>query len=243
MKNIVVQVALVVLFIFLGILYYSMPLEDLSVDKTFLTLSTFLFALLAGFFISRQAGRYGELRKLTANFDGDMSSLYRAFGHYSAEAQNEAGKVIKKHYQNIVSGGWDYPLTHKTSTITDLHIVMEEAIKKNSNDGINGAVTVRGMLVLSDLQKIRKGMASLRGERIPNFQWMLVYLLTVILILVVSTVDSHLIILGSIVKSAFVVAVVSVVVLLKKLDSLQLFSGAIGEASALDVIEIIDGKK
>ncbi len=243
MKNIVLQVFLAVLFVVLSAIYYNLLLDFTSIDKVFLTLSTFLFALLAGFFISRQAGRYSELRKLTANFDGDMSSIYRAFGHFSTETQIAAGSVIKKYYEKIVSGGWDYPLVHKTTTLTDLHKEIGQAAEKYGPDGVRGATITRIMFVLSDLQKVRKGMVALRDERIPSFQWMLVYMLTVILILVVSTIDSYSLLLGSIVKSAFVIVVISVVILLKKLDSLQLFSGSIGEASAKDVVAIIEGNK
>jgi len=214
-NNKTLQILLIILAIMLTGLYYYIPFERLKVDGIFLTLSTFLFALLTGFFISRQAGRYGELRKIMAEFDGDMSSLYRAFGHYSVEAQNEAGLVIKKHYQNIISGGWDYPLTHRTTTITDLHRIMADAVDQKTNRGINSAVTLRSMMVLSDLQKARKGMAALRGERIPALQWMLVYLLTAMLILVVSTINSHFIIVGSIIKAAFVVATLLVILLLR----------------------------
>lgn len=86
-------------------------------------------------------------------------------------------------------------------------------------------------------------MVALREERIPAFQWMLIYLLTAILMLTVSTIPSALLLLGSIIKAAFIISVLIVAVLLKKLDELRLFEGTIGEHSAQDVVEIIDGKK
>ncbi len=243
MNDIFYKLASVSIFIVLSLVYYNTYLVSESVDKIFLTLSTFLFALLTGFFISRQSGRYGELRKLTANFDGNISSIYRIFGHFSPETQNNAGEIIKNHYKKIVSGGWDYPLTHKTTTLTDLHKEIDVAVDRDGTDGVRGASISRIMFALGDLQKIRKSMVALRNERIPTFQWMLVYLLTAILCFVVSTIDSYHLVLGSLVKAAFVVAVFSVVMLLNKLDSLQLFGGSIGEDSANDVIEIIDKKK
>ncbi len=242
MRDVIVQTVLLVLFLLLAVGYYGTTVI-IEIDKVFLTLATFLFALFSGFFIARQAGRYGDLRKLTADFDGNMSSIYRAFGHYSLEAQESAGNIIAGHYHNIVAHGWDYPLTHKTTTLTNLHTETASAVAQNGTDGVKGAVTTRIMLVLSDVQKIRKQMVALRDERIPGFQWMLVYLLTAILVFVVSTIDSSGFLLGSIVKAAFVIAVVSVVTLLRRLDNLQLFSGSIGENSARDVIEIIKGTR
>jgi len=243
MKQKTLQFIFILLFAGLSAIYYYDLLGDNSVDKIFLTLSTFLFALFTGFFISRQAGRYSEIRKLTANFDGNMSSVYRAIGHFGAEAQQKVGEIIKNHYQMIVKEGWDYPFTNKTSTLTDLHHAVGDIVKKEGTDGIKGATTTRIILALHDEQKIRKNMVALREERIPGFQWVLIYLLTSILILTVSTIPSAYLWLGSIIKAAFIIAVLVVVVLLKKLDELKLFAGNIGEHSAQDVVNIIEGRK
>jgi hypothetical protein len=242
MKQKILEFLLVVVFIVLTMFYYSNSFGA-EVDKTFITLSTFLFALFTGFFISRQSGRYGEIRKLTADFDGTMSATYRAMGHFGDEAQNKAGEIIKNHYENILKHGWDYPFMNKTTTITDLHKLMEETVKINGLDGIKGSVATRNMLGLQDLQKIRKNLVALREERIPTFQWLLVFIVALILITTVSTLVSENFLLSSLIKSAFVSSVLVAVILLKQLDSLKLFSGSIGENSAKDVVNIISGKK
>jgi len=243
MKQSFVQVSLVILFVVLSTVYFYDVISVEEIDKTFLTLSTFLFALFTGFFISRQATRYGNIRKLTADFDGLMSSTYRSFGHYSEAAQKELGEIIKRHYKSTVEGGWDFHIQNKSTTLIDLHNLTEKTVNEVGSDGVKGAITTRIMLGLHEAQKIRKNMVALHDERIPNFQLSLIYILTAILIITVSTIPSVGLFLGSIVKSAFIVSVVVVVVLLKKLDSLQLFAGGIGEKSAQDAIDIIDGKK
>ena len=86
-------------------------------------------------------------------------------------------------------------------------------------------------------------MVALREERIPGLQWVLIYVLSIILILTVSTISSAFLLLGSAIKAAFIVSVLMVAVLLKKLDGLKLFEGVIGEHSARDVVAIIEGKK
>lgn len=243
MKSKLFHISLTTLFFALAWAYFSIGLSNGSIDKIFLTLSTFLFALLSGFFIARQSARYNELRKLSADFDGDMSSMYRVFGHFGEDAQREGGEIIKKHYEKVLQHGWDYPLNNKTTTITDLNKLTHKASEQYGTDGIKGAAVSRILFVLSGTQRVRKGMAALYKERIPRFQWTLVYLLAAILILVVSTIDSAGLLLGSAVKAAFVVAVFSIVILLKRLDALMLFSGTVGEHSARDVIEIIEGNK
>ena len=121
MKQKTLLLAFILLFVALSAAYYYGVFNGSEVDKTFLTLSTFLFALFTGFFISRQAGRYSEIRRLTADFDGNMSGIYRLSGHLGNDEQKKAGDIIKNYYKQIVKNGWDYAFTHKTTTLTYLH--------------------------------------------------------------------------------------------------------------------------
>lgn len=243
MKQKTLQIILVLLFVVLTVIYYYDLFSISDVDKIFLTLSTFLFALFTGFFIARQANRYGGIRKLTADFDGIMSSIYRAFGHFGKEPQEKSGEIIKNHYRMIIKNGWDYPFINKTTTLTDTHHLLKKTVDEYGTDSTKGVATTRMMLGLHTAQKIRKNMVALREERIPGFQWILIYLLTAILILAVSTIPSAFLILGSIIKGAFTISVLVVVVLLHKLDVLNLFAGTIGEDSARDVVDIIEERK
>jgi hypothetical protein len=242
MRKIFSALLIVVFLALTGVYYYNL-LGNSELDKTFLTLSTFLFALFAGFFISRQGSRYGDIRKLTADFDGVLSAIYREFGHFGADAQAKAGIIIKDHYEKILQNGWDYPFMNKTTTITDLHNLVEQTVKEKGADGIKNTTATRSLTGLDDLQKIRKNMVALREERIPGFQWLLIYMLTAILLVAVSVMPSGSILIASAIKGAFVVCILVVVTLLRKLDSLQLFAGVIGEHSAQDVVDIIEGKK
>ena len=86
-------------------------------------------------------------------------------------------------------------------------------------------------------------MVSLREERIPIFQWLLILIIAAILIVTVSTITSVSSWVISLIKAAFVSSVFVAVILLRQFDNLKLFSGKIGEFSAQDVINIIEGKK
>lgn len=243
MKDFKLHIGLLLLFLILALVYYAGIADVDEIDKTFLTLSTFLFALFTGFFISRQATRYSEIRKLTANFDGVLSSVYRSFMHYGDEAWHKAGEIIKNHYNSVTESGWDYHLKNKSTTLTNLHILTDETVNAVGSDGVKGAITTRIILGLHDAQKIRKNMVALHDERIPGFQLMLIYILTAMLVLIVSSIPSGGLMLGSFIKAAFILSVVVVVILLKRLDNLELFSGGIGEKSAQDVLNIIEGTR
>ena len=67
--------------------------------------------------------------------------------------------------------------------------------------------------------------------------------MTVLFITLSITVPSFDFLLPSILKGAFATAIIVVLILLRQLDSLRLFEGIIGEHSAKDVIEIIEGDK
>lgn len=242
MKRSILDIILIIIFIASVFFYYNYAV-GVEIDKIFVTLSTFLFSVFTGFFISRQSGRYAEIRKFIADFDGTISAIYRGMEHFSDDSQKKAGEIIKNHYKMIIENGWDYPFTHKTTTITDLGRLTEKTVKENGLDGIKGSVASRTMIGLQELQKIRKNMISLREERIPAFQWLLIIIIAAILIVAISTISSVNSLLVSLIKSAFVSAILVALVLLKQLDSLKLFSGKIGEYSAQDVINIIEGKK
>ncbi len=233
------------LFLTFGLLTYIYAHIKMGteIDKVFITLSTFLFSIFVGFFISKQSSRYTEIRKCIADYDGLMSSFYRAMQHFSKQAQASAGTIIASHYQNILNHGWDYPFTNKTTTLTDLHILSEEVVQTYGTDGIKNAVINRHMIGLQELQKLRKNLVSLREERIPTFQWSLILLIATILTVTISTVTSVDLLFLSSIKAAFVCCIVVAVVLLYKLDTLELFSGNIGEHSAQDVLNIIQGTK
>ncbi len=159
-KDIKLTIALFLIFVSLTVIYFFVN-TNIDLDKSFLTLSTFLFALFSGFMISRQSARYGALKKALADFDGDMSSMYRVFGHFGGKEQQKAGSIILKHYENILKFGWDYPLKNRTTTIIDLNKLTKAVADKYGTDGIKGAAISRMLFVLSGTQRVRKEIASL----------------------------------------------------------------------------------
>ena len=73
------------IFVLLAIGYYLLPIPYLETVSLFLSAATFLFAIFAGFFISRQGTRYSKIRELIADFDGGLSAIYRNIGHFGAK--------------------------------------------------------------------------------------------------------------------------------------------------------------
>lgn len=230
----------VISFFFNGFVDFS----QYQIDKVYLTVSTFLFTVFNGFFISRQSARYTEIRNSLSRFDADMSIIFRESTHFDDEEHAYIATLIREYYAVVLSHkNWSYYyFTHKTNLISSLHEYLQVCAKK-SVDGLRGEVIKSILHTLDDVQITRKLLVSLKEETIPRLQQVFIYMLAAILLLAILTLPSAFLVLASLIKTVYIVSVFTVVILLKKFDDLSLFEGAIGEHSARDVLDIIDGKK
>ena len=238
------QTMLVLIFIVLSFVYYKFNFGASNTDKVFITITTFFFSIFTGFFITRQGNRYTKIREIISTFDGKMSGVYRVAGNLSVNIQEKKSLVIKDHYDKIVnSKSWDYHFMNKSSTLSSIHSILEQEIGDNKKESLRNQSVGRILANLGDCQVLRKNMVMIYQERIPSFQWLLIFFFMIILLATVTVIPSQGFLLGSIMKSAFAVSIISVVIILYNLDNLHLFEKFIGENSAQDVLSIIKGEK
>ena len=236
---------LIIVFLFLAAISYFAPIE-VGADSatTFLTVSTFIFAILAGFFISRQNNRYNNIRSTIASFDGNISALYRSFETLDKKAQKKAGKIIKAHYDKISeTGKWDYHFTHKSTTITQLGDLLAKTGGNKNYPSIKNETGSNMIASLDNLQVDRKMMLALQLEKMPAGEWVLVIFLALLLLISLLLIPSQGIMLDSLMKAIFGAFIIQVVILLYELDSLKLFESNLGETSAKDILDIIKGTR
>lgn len=228
----------------LTVLYYFFDLPVLPSEQLFLTIATFLFAIFTGFFIARQGNRYSAIRDRIAQFDGELSSINRHFAHFGAPAQRAVQGIIKKHYQAILNHhAWDYHFTHKTTTLTDIHTLAQRVAGTKPLPSLKHLALQRILTGLEVCQISRKGMVALHRERIPLFQWTLVYFLGAILLMTISTIYSQGELVASVFKAASGSAVILVIALLHEFDQLHFFEGIVGKKSAQDILDIMSGRR
>ena len=227
------------------VIYYNYQIiSDTEFSNLVLRTGTFLFAIFTGFFIARQGTRYSSIREQITSFDGEISAIYRKFGHISKAAQNTFSKIITKHYKKILNNNsWDYNFTHKSSTLLDTHNLIQKTVKDKVFGTLKNFSIQRVLVSLENLQVTRKKMVALHKERIPTFQWALIYFLASILLITVATISSEGIIFKSALKASFSSGVILIIILLHRFDNLHFFGGIIGEKSAQDVLDILKGKK
>jgi len=165
MKHYFTLVLIVVVLPVLSWVYYTVEIAE-PVDRVFLSISTFLYSIFTGFFISRQASRFNKVRETVTKFDGLMSNMYRTSGHISATLQKDMGEVIKAHYEKIFqTKQWNYHFEHKSTTLSSIHRLLDKHIKEDkvtklSNQSIGAIVKSLGVA-----QDVRKSMLALNRER------------------------------------------------------------------------------
>lgn len=238
------QLLLLIIFIIFSYLFYIAPVFLPVLDKMYITITTFFFSIFTGFFISQQMSRYSKIRETISHFDGKMSSIYRSAENINKNLQEKIGEIIKGHYKKmIMTEEWNYHLVHKSNTISNIHGILEEDLKEG-NDTVLPSHAVGVILAnLSDCEVSRKTMVMLYQERIPSFQWFVIYFFMGTFILTISSIPSHSFIFESILKSAFIVSLFSVASILHHLDHLHLFEDFIGQNSAQDVVDLIEKRK
>jgi len=171
MKNSNFKYGIILLYIIIFVFFYYYPIQIKTVNNIFLTISTFLFTIFTGFFISRQGSRYTKIREIVANFDGEMSALYRYAGYFSKDFSEKIGSIIKKHYQTILDhNAWDYHFVNKSETITNIHEVMQNSLKDQNLPSLTNQAVTNIFRSLGNLQMLRKQMIMLHQEHIPKFE-------------------------------------------------------------------------
>ncbi len=234
----------ILIFACLLVAYFFLSFESLVTTNIILTVSTFLFAIFAGFFIARQGSRYTQIRQEIANFDGEMSALYRAFRHLNPEIHKKLASIIEKHYKTLLKKkSWDHYFTHKSTTLSEIHELLFKDPCKKSCDIVQNWALRSIFNSLEQIQISRKQMINLHLERIPKFEWILIIVLGMILLITISFVPATHGFLTVLLKAAFGTSVIVVLILLYQFDKLRFFEGQIGEKSARDVLDIIKGKK
>ena len=245
-KNQLIVIWVLVFFIAATLFYYALPNFKFQnpLDDLYVQMVIFLFATLVGFTVSRQNNRYREIIKEITAFDGSISAMYREFSFFGKKYQNKFVKITKAHYGPVIENHrWDWNISHPSTTLSEIYKLIKSVFDSHELSEVEKMSASEIKKLLAEMQKNRKDMIALYGERIQMFQWFVIYFLCIILVITISSVSSQGLMLESILKAAFVTAVFSTAVMLRKLDNLDLFESFIGERSAKDIFDIIEGNK
>lgn len=131
-----------------------------------LTVSTFLFAILAGFFISRLNSRYNEIREITANEDAYWLVLAKTVPLYGKKLTKKIYNLIDLYYIHCFDV--QIATNYKSTAKYFLEIFDElKKYKKHKNDSVFGQI----FAFLGSIEESRNKASILSLERISVGQW------------------------------------------------------------------------
>jgi len=158
------------------------PSEDVRI---ILTVSTFLFAILAGFFISRLNNRYNKIIESTSIEDSYFLSLYEVSTLISKSFSKRIGKLIDNYY--ILAYDFDAGKYYKSSSKYFLAIYDEMRLifkkiysgkKSRPSDSPFGRI----LIYMGKIEEARNKSAVLVLEKLRKGQWAILFFLGAIII-------------------------------------------------------------
>jgi len=146
-----------------------------------LTISTFLFAIIAGFFISRLNSRFDAIRTIIGEGDGEYLALYKMSQLISPRFSERIRKILSDFY--IVAYDFalsDYNRTYKASKKYYMKFWSElKKLKKSEKDNVYHEKVVD---LIVESEKRRNVTSSLASEKLTIGQWAVLIILSVIIV-------------------------------------------------------------
>lgn len=224
---------LILLDLFLPI---SGPSGDINI---ILTISTFLFAILIGFFIARLASRYDNIRSWIAQEDALMFSLYRTTNLIDKRLAKQLANVMESYY--IVA--YDFSLANDQNAYKATAIPFQqmwELVRKvdRKKDGSSFQTLVDH---LTNIEQNRNQASVVSQETMRASSWVLLLVLTAIILVSVFYVRtdafySHFVTVG------LSTALLMLLLILRDLQNMMLGGQDLLDESGQEVLEAI-GKR
>lgn len=203
-----------------------------------LTVSTFLFAILAGFFISRQSNRYDKLRDLIASEDGSWLSLYNTTkACFSTDFTNKIRELIDKYLRVTYDFNLGEYYKHNAKHITAIY----DELKKSKLDEKNiKEVNVFDDLItfLATIEDKRNSGAVLASERLSKGKWTVLIILAAIITFSVFYLKTDEL-YSQIITILLSTVLVLVILIIRDLQNLKLGGNMIATESGQEVIETL----
>lgn len=202
--------------------------------EVILSITTFLFAIIAGFFISRLNTRYDGIRELVAQEDAYMLAFYKTSEIFGDQFSKKIRELIDQYY--IIN--YDHALSNYAYKETaPYYFKMWGAVKKIKKREPQSAFQV---LVgqLTEVEKLRNSASNLAVERMSAGQWVILIALAIIILLSLfafqtPTFYSHLV---TILLSS---SLVLILLIIRDLENLMFTGKGLLEESGQEVLEYI----
>lgn len=145
-----------------------------------LTVSTFLFAIIYGFFITREFARYNFIEENLAVEDAKFLSIYRTAQVWGREFQERVGNLIDEYYIDVL----DYPVdayykgtADKLEKLYDLFSEPQDQLGQNADEAYGPIISM-----LADIEEMRNRSSIRAGQKMTYGHWTVLLILAGIII-------------------------------------------------------------
>lgn len=201
--------------------------------ENILTISTFLFAILAGFFISRLSTRFNEIRKLVGEEDALFLSFYKTSQIYGKDFTNKIRELIDKYYVVCYDGivGFQYKPTVKYFLqMWDELLKLKKYRKESSYQTL--------LDNLNDLEKTRNLSSVTYEEKLGAGQWIILIFLAGIILFSIFYLKTDAL-YSRVITVLLSTVLVLVLLIARDLQNLMLGGKPLLEESGQEVFEFI----
>lgn len=212
-------------------------MESILHVELILTVSTFLFAILAGFFIARLNSRYDKIISYISDEDSYWLSFYRSSLIFGKKFADKVSDIIDEYYRIAFSG--EVGNYYYIDNIPVLEKAYREMRGVKLPDSHKSQVTFQNMLnYLTDIERTRNQSSVLTREKLTGGQWTVLVLLSAIII-------SCMFLLGlppiyfEIITVLLSTILVLVLLIIRDLQNLKLGGYALSIESGQEVFELV----
>lgn len=155
------------------------PFGQFQGSETVLTVATFLFAILIGFFLTRLNSRYDTIRDLVVSEDANMKILYLTAKAYGPAFTKELAEVIDDYY--IIAFDSDLNDYSSRASEATFQKIWSTVTEKNQHRSESSFQCL--LVALAEIEKSRTGTAAISIQKLGTGEWAtLLVLATIILV-------------------------------------------------------------
>ncbi len=200
------------------------------------TVSSFLFAILAGFFISRFNTRYDEVRQQIVAEDANFLALYKTSVFYGKEFTLKMVELIDSYYiyaYDKFGFGGETDYKYNAKTFLAIYDELNE-IKQYRTESSFGLM----LSYLVDIEKSRNIRAVLVFEKVTRGQWAVLMSLALIIIFSVFYMQTPLF-FSQVAAVLLSTVVILILLILRDLQNLRLGGQPMAIESGQEVFDVI----
>lgn len=147
--------------------------------ETILTVASFLFAILAGFFISRLNSRHEQIRELVSIEDAYFYALYKTAKVFGAKFADSLGNKIEKYYLAAFESPLENYYKNTASHLENIYQVLYAVKMKEKSDD---STFVSLFSTLSAIEQARNKNSVVAKDKLTGGQWLIMICLTGIIL-------------------------------------------------------------